>query len=118
MIIAREVYIAMRKETEKKRNEEYQKKKEFYEKEQYRIEKEISDLWEVEKKSKAKEHRLEEIKLILTGLDADREIKRLASEKSDLLYLLRKNDIEIPEGTEKKHNNLFLFDEVNQDEDI
>lgn len=44
----------------------------------------ISDLWEVGKKSSAKQNRLAEIDLILLGLKADKIINKLKKENRDL----------------------------------
>lgn len=66
---------------------------EKYETEQKRIEREISDLWEVGKKSKAKEKRLEEIKLILIGIEAKQIIEDKIRENNYYKTLLDRNNI-------------------------
>lgn len=70
---------------------------EEYELEHKKIEREISDLWEVGKKSKVKEKRLAEIEFIIDGIVADKEIKKLRQEIRDLINRLKKEGIEINE---------------------
>ena len=72
-------------------------KLEDYELEHKKLEREISDLWEVGKRSKAKEKRLAEIEFIIDGIIADKEIKKLRQEIRDLRYRLKKEEIEIDE---------------------
>lgn len=50
---------------------------EFYEEEKNKIQREISDLWEVGKKSSKRTNRLVEIDYILDGLYANKEIEKL-----------------------------------------
>ena len=50
---------------------------EFYEEEKNKIQREISDLWEVGKKSPKRTNRLVEIDYILDGLYANKEIEKL-----------------------------------------
>lgn len=66
---------------------------EDYELEHKRVEKEISGLWEVGKRSKAKEKRLAEIEFIIDGIIADKEIKKLRQEIRDLTNRLKKEGI-------------------------
>lgn len=68
---------------------------EFYESEKQRIEKEISDLWEVGKKSPKRVRRLIEIEYILDGLSGDKEIKRLIKENQNLKKRLEMEGIDI-----------------------
>ena len=70
---------------------------EKYELEYKKIEREISDLWEVGKRSKAKEKRLAEIEFIIDGIVADKEIKKLRQEIRNLINRLKKEGIEINE---------------------
>lgn len=63
---------------------------EDYELEHKKVEREISDLWEVGKRSKAKEKRLAEIEFIIDGIIADKEIKKLRQEIRDLTNRLKK----------------------------
>lgn len=70
---------------------------EKYELEYKKIEREISDLWEVGKRSKAKEKRLAEIEFIIDGIVADKEIKKLRQEIRSLINRLKKEGIEINE---------------------
>ena len=67
----------------------------FYEAEKLKIEKEISDLWEVGKKSSKKRNRLIEIEYILNDLYADKENARLRQENKDLKLRLEKEGIDI-----------------------
>lgn len=68
---------------------------EFYEEEKNKIEKEISDLWEVGKKSPKKVTRLVEIEYILDGLCANKRIKKLEEENSALRKRLYLEGIEV-----------------------
>lgn len=68
---------------------------EFYESEKQRIEKEISDLWEVGKKSPKRVRRLIEIEYILDGLFGDKEVKRLIQENQNLKKRLEMEGIDI-----------------------
>ena len=68
-----------------------------YELEHKMVEKEISDLWEVGKRSKVKEKRLAEIEFIIDGIIADKEIKKLRQEIRDLTNKLKKEGIKINE---------------------
>ena len=70
---------------------------EQYELEHKKIEREISDLWEVGKRSKTKEKRLAEIEFIIDGIIADKEIKKLRQEIRDLTNRLKKEGIKINE---------------------
>lgn len=65
---------------------------ENYELEYKKIEKEISDLWEVGKNSKAKEKRLAELDFIIDGIIADKEIRELRQEIRYLKSKLKRND--------------------------
>lgn len=88
---------------------------EYYENQKCKIEREISDLWECNKKSKAKERRLEEIDLILIGIQANERIEELRKEMRDLRYLLKKNNIEIPDDTEDRHR--YNFEDILKEEE-
>ncbi len=68
---------------------------EFYESEKQRIEKEISDLWEVGKKSPKRVRRLIEIEYILDGLSGDKEVKRLIQKNQNLKKRLEMEGIDI-----------------------
>ena len=57
---------------------------EIYEIKRDKLLREISDLWEVGKKSRAKQNKLAEIDLILRGLEADQIIDKLKKENRDL----------------------------------
>lgn len=57
---------------------------EIYEIKRDKLLREISDLWEVGKKSPAKQNKLAEIDLILRGLEADQIIDKLKKENRDL----------------------------------
>ena len=70
---------------------------EDYELEYKKLEREISDLWEIGKRSKAKEKRLTEIEFIIDGIVADKETKKLRQEIRDLTNRLKKAGIEIDE---------------------
>lgn len=67
----------------------------FYEAEKLKLEREISDLWEVGKKSPKRRNRLIEIEYILNGLYADRENARLRQENRNLKLRLKKEGIDI-----------------------
>ena len=56
----------------------------FYEEQKQKIEREISDLWEVGKKSPKRVNRLIEIEYILDGLYANEKIKLLKEENRAL----------------------------------
>ena len=71
--------------------------RDFYEEQKYKVEKEIEALREVNKKSKAKENRLFEIDLILTGLEVKREIDRLYDKIGLLELRLKMEGINIDE---------------------
>ena len=66
---------------------------EFYEDEKNRVQREISDLWEVGKKSPKKTNRLVEIDYILDGLNANQTIRRLEMENSALKTRLAQEGI-------------------------
>ncbi len=68
---------------------------EFYEEEKQKIEREISDLWEVGKKSPKKINRLVEIEYILDGLYADKKINQLRDENRTLRIRLMQEGIEV-----------------------
>lgn len=70
---------------------------EFYENEKQRIEREISDLWEVGKKSPSRVNRLVEIEYILEGLYADKKINELKEENRALRIRLTQEGIEVSE---------------------
>lgn len=70
---------------------------EFYENEKQRIEREISDLWEVGKKSPSRVNRLVEIEYILEGLYADKKINELKEENRALRIRLTQEEIEVSE---------------------
>jgi hypothetical protein len=67
----------------------------FYEAEKLKLEREISDLWEVGKKSSRRKNRLIEIEYILNGLYANKENARLRQENKDLKLRLEKEGIDI-----------------------
>lgn len=69
----------------------------FYEAQKSHTEKEIEELREVDKKSKAKEIRVFELGLILEGLTAEKENKRLRDRIRDLELRLKLEGIEINE---------------------
>lgn len=69
--------------------------KEQYEQEFNKVKREIEDLWEVGKKSKAKEKRLTEIELILSGIDAEAEKSKLRRRIYDLEKRLKMEGVEI-----------------------
>lgn len=66
---------------------------EFYEEEKNRVQREISDLWEVGKKSPKKANRLVEIDYILDGLNANQTIRRLEMENCALKTRLAQEEI-------------------------
>lgn len=70
---------------------------EFYEEEKNKIQREISDLWEVGKKSSKRTNRLVEIDYILDGLYADKEIEKLKEENKALRKILMQKGIEVSE---------------------
>lgn len=87
---------------------------EDYELEHKKVEREISDLWEVGKRSKAKEKRLAEIEFIIDGIIADKEIKKLRQEIRDLTNRLKKeielkNNIDIEMFKEDVLSDLDLM---------
>lgn len=67
----------------------------FYEAEKAKIQREISDLWEVSKKSPKKVSRLIEIEYILDGLEANKIINNLREENRALRAKLMKEGIDI-----------------------
>lgn len=69
----------------------------FYNEEYRKVEKEIQELNEVNKKSPKRISRLVEIEYILDGLNASQELQRLRKENSDLKYRLVKEGIDIYE---------------------
>ncbi len=69
----------------------------FYEEQKQKIEREISDLWEVGKKSPKRVNRLIEIDYILDGLYANEKIKLLKEEIRDLRVRLIQEGIEVSE---------------------
>lgn len=70
---------------------------EFYEEEKNKIQREISDLWEVGKKSSKRTNRLVEIDYILDGLYANKEIEKLKEENKALMTRLMQEGIEVSE---------------------
>ena len=70
---------------------------EFYEEEKNKIQREISDLWEVGKKSPKRTNRLVEIDYILDGLYANKEIEKLKEENKALRRRLIQEGIEVSE---------------------
>ena len=68
---------------------------EFYEEEKNKIQREISDLWEVGKKSTKRANRLVEIDYILDGLYANKEIEKLKEENKALRRRLMQEGIEV-----------------------
>ena len=70
---------------------------EFYEEEKNKIQREISDLWEVGKKSSKRTNRLVEIDYILDGLYANKEIEKLKEENKALRKRLMQEGIEVSE---------------------
>ena len=69
----------------------------FYNEEYRKVEKEIQELNEVNKKSPKRIARLVEIEYILDGLNASQELQRLRKENADLKYRLVKEGIDIYE---------------------
>lgn len=69
----------------------------FYNGEYRKVEKEIQELNEVNKKSPKRIARLVEIEYILDGLNASQELQRLRKENADLKYRLAKEGIDIYE---------------------
>ena len=69
----------------------------YYANEMVKIQRDIEDLWEVGKKSRAKEKRLDEIDLIITGLTAEIEIKKLRQTIRDYKIRLEKEGINFDE---------------------
>ena len=69
----------------------------YYANEMAKIQRDIEDLWEVGKKSRAKEKRLDEIDLIITGLTAEIEIKKLRQTIRDYKIRLEKEGINFDE---------------------
>ena len=69
----------------------------FYNEEYRKVEKEIQELNEVNKKSPKRIARLVEIEYILDGLNASQELQRLRKENADLKYRLAKEGIDIYE---------------------
>ena len=70
---------------------------EFYEEEKNKIQREISDLWEVGKKSSKRTNRLVEIDYILDGLYTNKEIEKLKEENKALRKRLMQEGIEVSE---------------------
>ena len=70
---------------------------EFYEEEKNKIQREISDLWEVGKKSSKRTNRLVEIDYILDGLYANKEIEKLKEQNKALRKRLMQEGIELSE---------------------
>ena len=70
---------------------------EFYEEEKNKIQREISDLWEVGKKSPKIINRLVEIDYMLDGLYANKEIEKLKEENKALRTRLMQEGIEVSE---------------------
>lgn len=68
---------------------------EHYENELRKKEKEIEELWEVGKTSDAKLKRKRELELILTGLTATTQIKKLSDENHDLKKRLKMEGLKI-----------------------
>lgn len=68
---------------------------EFYEEEKNKIQREISDLWKVGKKSSKRTNRLVEIDYILDGLYANKEIEKLKEENKALRTRLMQEGIEV-----------------------
>ena len=98
----------------------------FYNEEYRKVEKEIQELNEVNKKSPKRIARLVEIEYILDGLNASQELQRLRKENSDLKYRLVKEGIDIYEwqeninyskltGSTKVSERLKLINEFNKD---
>lgn len=69
----------------------------FYEEQKIKIQRELNDLREVNKKSPKRENRLIEIEYILDGLEANKIINNLREENRALRVRLTKEGIEIDE---------------------
>lgn len=69
----------------------------FYEEQKTKIQRELNDLREVNKKSPKRENRLIEIEYILDGLEANKIINNLREENRALRVRLMKEGIEIDE---------------------
>lgn len=69
----------------------------FYEEQKIKIQRELDDLREVNKKSPKRENRLIEIEYILDGLEANKIINNLREENRALRVKLAKEGIEIDE---------------------
>lgn len=65
----------------------------YYENQEKKLEREISDLWEIGKKSKTKERRLEEIKLIIIGIESKKIIEEELRKVKYYERLLEQNHI-------------------------
>lgn len=69
----------------------------FYEEQKTKIQRELNDLREVNKKSPKRENRLIEIEYILDGLEANKIINNLREENRALRVRLAKEGIDIYE---------------------
>lgn len=69
----------------------------FYEEQKIKIQRELDDLREVNKRSPKRENRLIEIEYILDGLEANKIINNLREENRALRVRLAKEGIEIDE---------------------
>lgn len=69
----------------------------FYEEQKIKIQRELDDLREVNKKSPKRENRLIEIEYILDGLEANKIINNLREENRALRVRLAKEGINIDE---------------------
>lgn len=69
----------------------------FYEEQKTKIQRELDDLREVNKKSPKRENRLIEIEYILDGLEANKIINNLRAENRALRARLAKEGIDIDE---------------------
>lgn len=69
----------------------------FYEEQKIKIQRELDDLREVNKKSPKRENRLIEIEYILDGLEANKIINNLRAENRALRARLTKEGIEVDE---------------------
>lgn len=69
----------------------------FYEEQKTKIQRELNDLREVNKKSPKRENRLIEIEYILDGLEANKIINNLREENRALRVRLAKEGIDIDE---------------------
>jgi hypothetical protein len=69
----------------------------FYEEQKTKIQRELNDLREVNKKSPKRENRLIEIEYILDGLEANKIINNLREENRALRVRLAKEGINIDE---------------------